>query len=485
MFRFILTTQTPSAQTDMLLAFEQGDALTAQLTQVCEQYGLPTQIVQDFKAEAKETLPAYTQHQKIYFLGLGKQPKAKDYTLAFRSFFHQQKSKLGKSIAIDTRHLDASWIEFVANGAGLASYNINFQKTDKIEKPHFFQREDSEIIIWANEATQETAQKALKRGEAIAETQREIFQLVNLPANHKAPKVLVDWAVASAQKYGYKATILDKETLQREGLHALLSVNMGSPEPPYLIVLEHKPAEGLPTVGLVGKGVTFDTGGISIKDSNNMHYMKCDMAGAGGVLGAFEACVKLGVQKHVIAVVPATPNTVDGNATKPSDVIGCYAGKTIEVIDTDAEGRIILADGLAYLNRNFKPDYLIDMATLTGSCVATLGYVAGGLFTQNDALATKLTEAGERVGEKLWRLPLWDDYKGDISSDVADVRNYSGKPIAGAISAAKFLEVFTEGHAQYAHIDMAGVSFNDSEFATMRSATAYGVRLLLDFIEQL
>lgn len=475
------------AQKDLLLAFAQDDYLIDTLQKLCEQQGLPASIAQDFKGDLKETLPIYTQGRKIYLLGLGKNPKMKDYILAYRSFFHHQKAKLGDSIVLDMRHQPHEVVEYASNGVVLASYNINFQKTDAIDKPHFFQREKSKVLFWVEGSPeiQEVASYYLNRGKRIAETQCEMMQLVNLPSNHKSPQVLADWALRSAEKYGYKATILDKETLQKEGLHALLGVSLGSPVPPYLIVLEYKPAEALPKVGLVGKGVTFDTGGVSIKDSNNMHFMKCDMAGGAGVLGAFEACVKLGVQKHLIAVVPTTQNSTDGESLKPSDVINSYAGKTIEIIDTDAEGRIILADGLAYLNRNFQPDYLVDMATLTGSCVAALGYVAGGLFTQNDALAGKLLESGERTGEKLWRLPMWDDYKGDISSDVADVRNFSGKPIAGAISAAKFLEVFTEKHTQHAHIDMAGVSFTDSEFATARSATAYGVRLLLDFVENI
>jgi len=480
---FNITTQSPTAQTDILICIEQNDNLPAQLQKITETYALPTQITHDFKADLKEVLPIYLHEQKIYLLGLGKTSTPKDVILAYRFFFYQQKGKLADNITVDMRHLPTNQITHAANGIGLASYNINFYKTDKIDKRDFFQRDTSAVSIWVKEEVAEIATYALHRGEAIAETQREVLRLVDLPSNHKSPKTLVDWAIASSEKYGYKATILDKDALEREGLHALLGISQGSPVPPYLIVLEYKPAEGLPCIGLVGKGVTFDTGGVSIKDSANMHYMKCDMAGAGGVLGAFELAVKLNIQKHVVAVIPTTQNSTDGESLKPSDVIGSYAGKTIELIDTDAEGRVILADGLAYLNRNYKPDVLIDMATLTGSCVATFGYVAAGLFTQNQALATLLMQSAETTGERLWQLPMWDDYKGDIASDVADVRNYSGKPIAGAITAAKFLEVFVENHPRYAHIDMAGVSFNDSDFATMRSATAYGVRLLLDVIE--
>jgi len=173
---------------------------------------------------------------------------------------------------------------------------------------------------------------------------------------------------------------------------------------------------------------------------------------------------------------------VDGSAMKPGDVIGSYAGKTIEVIDTDAEGRLILADGLAYAVKHFSPDVLIDLATLTGSVIQTLGYEAAGLFTPNDNLANELIVAGEKTGERLWRLPVWDEYKEEISSDIADLKNYHGKPLAGAIVAAKFLEVFTESHASWAHLDIAGTAFGDNEFAPGRAGTAYGVRLLREFL---
>ncbi|HEV7381463.1 MAG TPA: M17 family metallopeptidase, partial [Dyadobacter sp.] len=188
---------------------------------------------------------------------------------------------------------------------------------------------------------------------------------------------------------------------------------------------------------------------------------------------------------RVIGIIPSTENSVDGSAMKPGDVIGSYAGKSIEVIDTDAEGRLILADGLAYAVKQFNPDILIDLATLTGSVIQTLGFEAAGLFTPNDDLARDLTVAGENTGERLWRLPVWDEYKEEISSDVADFKNYHGKPLAGAIVAAKFLEVFTDSHPCWAHLDIAGTAFGDNEFAPGRAGTAYGVRLLRKFLSDL
>jgi leucyl aminopeptidase len=198
-----------------------------------------------------------------------------------------------------------------------------------------------------------------------------------------------------------------------------------------------------------------------------------------------ELASKLKLPVHLIGVIPATENCVDGNALKPSDVISSYSGKTIEVIDTDAEGRLVLADGLAYIKKNYEPDVIIDLATLTGNCIAALGYVAAGLLSNNDELSDKLLNISQLTGEKLWRLPLWDDYKDMMNSDIADIKNLSSAPLAGAITAAKFLEVFIDGHTNWAHLDIAGLAFGDSEFAKMKSGTAYGVRLLTAFLREL
>ncbi|MFN3380336.1 MAG: leucyl aminopeptidase family protein, partial [Runella zeae] len=286
----------------------------------------------------------------------------------------------------------------------------------------------------------------------------------------------------SGTKYGYLVKVYDEIECAEMGLQALLGVSAGSKNPPRFIVLEYKHPEATQKIGLVGKGVTFDTGGVSLKQSTNMHYMKSDMGGAAAVLGTIELAAKLQLPVHVIGVIPSTENSIDGLALKPGDVIGSFSGKTIEVIDTDAEGRLILADGLSYIIKNFQPDVLIDLATLTGSCVATLGYHAAGMFTNNEKLAASLYHSGQQTGEKLWRLPLWDDYKDELKSDVADVKNFHGKPFAGAIVAAKFLEVFVDKHPSWAHLDIAGTAFGDSEFGTMKSSTAYGVRLLIEWL---
>lgn len=453
--------------------------------------GISAEILkQDFKGELGETHTLYLDKQRIYLLGLGPKPLFADIQKAFRSFSHKMRQKFPSNIGVSFLHknllgVPERWIEAAIGGLLLGSYYLGRFKTNSKEK-HPFDAADASITVLVEKDFTSIAESAVKRAQATAETQMRIYDLVNAPSNKKVPTDLADWAVASGKEHGYRVEVWSKEQIIANNLHALLAVNQGSDLPPSFIIMEYMPKEKpLKRVGFVGKGVTFDTGGLSIKPAANMHLMKSDMGGAAAVLGAMELIAKLKPPVHVIGIVPATENSVDAKAVKPSDVINSYSGKTIEIIDTDAEGRLILADGLSYMVRNYKPDVLINLATLTGSTVRTFGYHAAGLFSNNDELAEQLYRVGERTGERLWRLPIWDVYKDDIKSDVADVRNLSGKPVAGAISAAKFLEFFIDNHPAWAHLDIAGVAFVDSEFASQKSATAYGVRLLVEFLEEL
>ncbi|WP_461089119.1 leucyl aminopeptidase family protein [Spirosoma gilvum] len=481
-----LQTQTPSTG-DLIIPVVQTD-LTSQQTDLAQKLAIPLSVLQcDFKADAKEVLTHYNADgAKTYLLGLGTEPKAMDWLRVFRKFFFDQKAKLPARVAIDLTQVDGDVVEHVVLGVRWGGYDLKLYQTDKPDLPVFFSDTGS-LTLFVSARTEAVAREALTRAEAIAQTQRHMLDLMNAPANYKQPQTLADWAVASGEQHGYTVTVLDKAELERQKLGALLSVSQGSDVPPVLIVTEYKPtnAANVLTVGLVGKGVTFDTGGISIKTSSNMHLMKSDMGGAAAVLGTVEVATKLKLPIHVVGIVPATENAIDGRSTKPGDVITSYLGKTIEIIDTDAEGRVILADGLGYMVRHFSPDVLIDLATLTGSVIATLGYHAAGLFTANDELAAQLIDAANQTGEHLWRLPIWDVYKEDIKSDVADVKNFSGKPIAGAISAAKFLEVFTESHPAWAHLDIAGMAFADTEFGSHKNATAFGIRLLTAYLQAL
>ncbi len=475
----IVNTLQPETEAIIYL-FRQSNALSDQLSVFANSAFLK----QDFKAEAKQVVTLYENERKVYLVGLGKNPKEADFIKILRSFFYKQKRTLPNLIALDLKAggIENEWIEVIANGILLGDYDLDLYKTKRKEELNFFEKDTGLQLIVADDVA-ELAAKAVRRGEEIACTQIRIMDLMNAPSNKKSPQSLAEWATDSGQKYGYSVTVWDEKQCEAEGLEALLAVSLGSKNPPRFIQLEYKHPEAKEKIGLVGKGVTFDTGGISLKQSANMHYMKSDMGGAAAVLGTIEVAAKLQLPVHLIGIIPATENCIDGLATKPGDVIGSYSGKTIEIIDTDAEGRIILADALSYLVRNHQPDTIIDLATLTGSCVATLGYSAAGLFTNNDQLAHELYESGQQSGEKLWRLPLWDDYKEDVNSDVADVKNFHGKPIGGAIVAAKFLEVFVGEHPRWVHLDIAGTAFGDSEFGTMKSATGYGVRLLLRWLQ--
>lgn len=474
----------PNSQPEAtLIPLIQTDELANHLANIAADLNIPaTRLQADFKADAKEVLPLYQPDgRKAYLLGMGKDPQTNDWFRVFRRFFFDQKARLPLTVAVDLRAFNPAGVEGAVLGIRGGGYDLKLYQTDKTEGPAIYGLEGQISLLVSDEAM---ATEALNRAEAIAQTQREMMDLMNAPGNYKTPQTLADWAIQSGEKHGYSVRVLNKAQIEAEGLLALLSVNRGSDHEPAFIIMEHIPTgiDKPKKVGLVGKGITFDTGGISIKPSASMHLMKSDMGGAAAVLGTLEVAAKLNLPVHLIGIVPSTENMVDGSATKPSDVIGSYLGKTIEVIDTDAEGRIILADGLGYMVRNFQPDVLIDLATLTGSVISTLGYHAAGLFTNNDDLAAQLTRSADHTGERLWRLPLWDVYSEDIQSDVADLKNFSGKPLAGAITAGKFLEVFTENHPAWAHLDIAGTAFGDSEFGSQKNGTGFGIRLLIDWL---
>lgn len=439
----------------------------------------------DFKGDFKEMTYFYNGQTRIYLLGLGEKPNSNDVLLAFRNLSFSQKSKFnGGQIALDFIHTnfdENAFLKSAVNGTLLGSYRLGLYKSEN-NSLHPLSKEDSELTIFVKNNV-ENAEKIANQAVMSAETQIQIMDLVNAAPNYKTPQYLADWAISSGKKYDFSVTALDKKECIETGLKALLSVNAGSEQEPRFIIMEYKHPNAKKKIGLIGKGVTFDTGGISLKPSNNMYLMKSDMGGAAAVLGTMELVAKLKLPIHLIGIVPATENMVDGAGTRPGDVIDSYSGKTIEVIDTDAEGRLVLADGLAYMKKQFNPDVMIDLATLTGNVVTSLGYNAAGLFSNNDELATALAKAGDATGERLWRMPLWEAYFEDMKSDVADIANLSSKPVAGAITAAKFLEFFIDNHTSWAHLDIAAMAIVASELGTHRNATAYGVRLLTEYVD--
>jgi leucyl aminopeptidase len=415
------------------------------------------------------------------FIGLGKEIEYKSLKTIFRRISVKHKESYGSNVALVLPStFTAAQTEATISGLYLGTYDLgHFKKADK----HPFISEDFVLSILSKNEVDDTVSKAIK----IASAQLQTLQLVDLPPNVVTPKYLSNWANDSGKKYGFEVETLGFEASKKAGLGSFLSVGKGSENEPQFVIMNYVPdAVNSKTkhIGFVGKGITFDTGGLNIKTSGMLH-MKCDMAGGAAVFGAMQLIADLKLPVKVTAIVPCAENAVDAKSFLPSDVIHSYSGASIEIIDTDAEGRLILADGLSYLIKNFKPEYIVDIATLTGSSVGTFGYECAALFTTNDAVSKKLQQSGDEVGERLWPLPLWDCYKQDIESDIADVKNYSGKPVAGAISAAKFLEYFTDNHKAWAHLDIAGVAFGDDEFAKSKHATAFGVHLLTKFIESL
>jgi leucyl aminopeptidase len=263
----------------------------------------------------------------------------------------------------------------------------------------------------------------------------------------------------------------------------LIAVNRGSTEEPRFIILEYTPKKAKKHVALVGKGITFDSGGISIKPAEKMEEMKFDMCGAAAVIGTIEAAAKLGLPIKLTGAIPSTDNLPSGSAYKPGEIITMMNGKTVEIVNTDAEGRMILGDALHWASQQ-KPDHMLDYATLTGACVVALASEAAGLFTSDDELARKLIESGERVGERLWRLPEWDDYKDLVRSEWADIKNSGGR-WGGAITAAIFLKEFVTCPS-WAHLDIAGTAYAEHETSReAKGATGAGVRVTIEFLESL
>ncbi|MGE3526965.1 MAG: leucyl aminopeptidase, partial [Gemmatimonadales bacterium] len=336
--------------------------------------------------------------------------------------------------------------------------------------------EQIEILAPADTAVVESGHAV---GAALAAGHAFTRGLQVLPSNLCTPTFLADRATELAKRYGFGLTVLDRAAIEKEGMRALLAVAQGSVQEPRFIALEYKGSDAAPVV-LVGKGVTFDTGGISIKPAQNMEDMKYDMSGAAAVLGTFEALGRLKPKVHVVGLVPSAENMPSGTAFRPGDVIKAMSGKTIEVVNTDAEGRLLLCDALAYARR-YQPACALDIATLTGAIVIALGHTAIGIMGTDDKLVEEVRVAGDRSGERCWPLPLWDEYRDLIKSDIADVKNSGGRP-AGSISAGWFLREFVEGFP-WVHLDIAGTAYSDREAPDMvKGPTASGVRLFCEFV---
>lgn len=340
----------------------------------------------------------------------------------------------------------------------------------------------AEAVIYVTGGVSGQVERCIVEATAMARGQCAAMHLVDRPANAKRPMDVAAYVSDLGEKHGFEVELLDAEALEIRGFGGVLAVGRASAHPPCVLVLRYGAKSSGYHLGLVGKGITFDSGGISIKASKNMGFMKSDLGGAAAVLGTFVAVAESGLDVELSALLGVAENVIGGDAYLPSDVIRNYGGKTIEITDTDAEGRLVMADCLAYLPEIASPDFTIDVATLTGSAVQTFGYEAAAMFTHDDVVAEAFAKTGERFAERVWRLPLWESYEEHLRSDVADIKHFHGLPIAGAINAAKFLEYFAADKSRWMHLDIAPVAFAASEFAKDRAATGYGVTLLTEYL---
>ena len=335
------------------------------------------------------------------------------------------------------------------------------------------------VTIAASDSAAE--RRGLANGLALAEGHGLARRLAMMPGNLCTPDYLAETAREIAGRHGMEVTVWGRSEMQEEGMGSFLAVAQGTPQDPKLVTVKYNGARNdAPPIALVGKGLCFDSGGISIKPPQNMELMKFDMCGAAGVLGALETIGRLKLEVNVIGVIGATTNMPSGTAFKPGDVVRSHLGKYIEVTNTDAEGRMVLADLLSYVRR-FNPVVTVDAATLTGAVVIALGHTASGVFSSDDALTQEILDAGKRAGEPGWPLPLWDEYKELIKSDVADMKNAGGRA-AGSTSAAMFLKEFTEGMA-WIHLDIAGTAYSETDLVALpKGPTGVPVGTFVEFV---
>lgn len=365
----------------------------------------------------------------------------------------------------------------IVEGACLSMYKFDKYFTEEKNK----NKPPRTLTLLGRPLEDNAIKRSLAEIRIITEAVRLARDLENAPGNEVYPETLAQAAHDSAMRYGYRSTVWDKKRIETAGFGGLLAVSSGSNRPPRFITLEVNAGRtDLRTVVLVGKGVTFDAGGISIKPASGMAEMKMDMSGAAAVIGTMEAVARLKLPLHIVGLIPSTENLLGGSSMRPGDIITHYGGTTSEVDNTDAEGRLILADALAYAG-SFSPDLIIDLATLTGACVVALGHHATGMMGTDEASMQALRRAGDRTFERVWELPLFEEYEKLIRSDVADVKNVGGR-WAGAITAACFLKKFVGNH-RWVHLDIAGTAILEEDLPyAPKGGSGVGVRLLVEFL---
>jgi len=455
----------------------------------------------DFVGRQNQTTIFYTQGKlptpRIILVGLGKReefdlPKRAGVCLdklrqAFGTACRKAKELRIKSFSTMVFPADLKGIDpgkasqAMVEGILLSNYQMDQYKTKKED-----QSLEGFTIVEENAEKIKTIEKGATLGEVFVQATNFARDLANHPSNILTPTRLAGEAEKLAQENDLQCKILSLPQIKRLKMNSFLAVASGSNQPPKLIILEYRPTGRLPrqkktdTLALVGKGITFDAGGLSLKTSEGMLEMKGDMTGGAVVMSTIAASAKLKLPINLIGIIPAAENLPSGSALKVGDIITSHSGKTVEILNTDAEGRLILADALSYA-KVFKPDAILDIATLTSAIKIALGTVCAGVFGNHDKLKAKMIQAGQKAGERVWELPLWDDYQELITSDLADIKNVGGRP-AGAIIAARFLQNFV-GDYPWVHVDIAGVDFSEREKPYIpKGATGFGARVLLQFL---
>ncbi|MDP1594851.1 MAG: leucyl aminopeptidase [Gallionella sp.] len=420
--------------------------------------------------------------ERVLLIGLGKAEEfnAKQFLDTLRTTFAVLQKTICKDAALYFTDLavqqrDEAWkINQIVLLAAESAYRCDQLKSKPADKPSL-----RKVLLGCTKKPGNAAQTALLQASATAHGMKLTKDLGNLPGNICTPTYLAEQARKLAETYKFKVTVLEEKDMEKLGMHSLLSVTRGSRQPAKLITLEyHGGDKKQKPVVLVGKGLTFDSGGVSLKPGASMDEMKYDMCGAASVLGTMQAIAEMGLKLNVVAVIPSSENMPDGAASKPGDIVKSMAGLTIEILNTDAEGRLILCDALTYAAR-FEPDTVLDIATLTGACVIALGGVASGLFSNQDELARELAEAGEYSNDRAWHMPLWDDYQQQLDSNFADMQNIGGRE-AGSITAACFLSRFTKNY-RWAHLDIAGTAWKSGKD---KGSTGRPVPLLTRYLIQ-
>ena len=446
----------------------------------------------DFRGKRNEVAVLYPNGalpaQRVILVGLGKREK----------FTPDVIRQAAGTAAKKARDLGVTHLHTIIHGAGIGGvapelaaeatvegtllglYRFHELKTQLEEA-----RPDLEALtlVELDAARVPALEAGARAGQIVAESTLLARDLVNRPANIATPTHIAEAAARMAAETGLRCEILDKAALEVLGMHTLLSVNRGGDEPARMVILEHNVGrDDLPVVALVGKGITFDTGGISLKPGADMHRMKGDMSGAAAVIGALRAAALLDVPLRVVGLAPLTENMPDAHATKPGDVVRSLKGLTVEILNTDAEGRLILADALTYAG-TFGPAAVFDIATLTGARVLALGEHAAAVMG-DEALIARLRAAGDATYERVWPMPLFEEYGEQLKSGVADVANIGGRP-AGCITAGYFLSKFVPDDTPWVHIDIAGLDQIEKDFPyTPKGATGYGVRLLVETLRR-